>query len=182
MKFTPTPLAGVWLVEPELRADERGFFARLWCPRELAVRGLNPALAQTSVSFNHRAGTVRGMHWQAPPHAEAKLVRASRGAIWDVAVDLRPQSPTRLQSVAFELSADNRRMLYIPEGCAHGFQTLTDGAEVTYEISTFYDPASGRGARHDDPLLGLTWPLPVTVISSRDQEWPPLSDRPTPLR
>ena len=182
MKFTPTPLAGVWLIEPELRADERGFFARLWCPRELAARGLNPALAQTSVSFNHRAGTVRGMHWQAQPHAEAKLVRASRGAIWDVAVDLRPQSPTRLQSVGFELSADNRRMLYIPEGCAHGFQTLTDSAEVTYEISTFYDAASGRGARPDDPLLGLTWPLPVTVISSRDQEWPPLSDRPTPLR
>ena len=169
--FTPTGLAGVWIVEPEPHADARGFFARLWDEAEFAGRGLNPHLAQVSVSFNRLAGTLRGMHWQAEPHAEAKLVRATAGAIWDVALDLRPDSPTHRRWVAEELSAANRRMLYIPEGCAHGFQTLTDDAEVTYHISAAHEPASGRGARWDDPAFGIAWPAPPTVVGERDRGW-----------
>lgn len=172
MKFTPTEIAGVWVVEPEPYVDERGFFARLWDPAEFAARGLNPKLAQVSVSYNRLAGTVRGMHWQAEPHAEAKLVRVTAGAVWDVALDLRPDSPTRRRWVAEELSAANRRMLYIPEGCGHGFQTLTDGAEVTYHISAAYEPTAGRGARFDDPAFGIPWPRPVSVIGERDRTYP----------
>lgn len=171
MKFTPTAIPGVWVVDPEPHADERGFFARLWDPAEFAARGLNPHLAQVSVSFNRSAGTVRGMHWQADPHAEAKLVRVTRGAIWDVAVDLRPDSPTHRKWAAEELSADNRRMLYIPEGCAHGFQTLSDAAEVTYHISAAYSPTAGRGVRWDDPAFGIPWPRPATVVGDRDRGW-----------
>jgi len=171
LKFYPTEIAGVWVVELTPITDERGFFARLWCPVQLAVHGLNPALSHVGVSFNHLAGTVRGMHWQAAPHAEAKLVRASRGAIWDVALDLRPKSPTYRKWTARELTAENRAMLYIPEGCAHGFQTLTDGAEVTYHITAAYEPAAGRGARYDDPAFGIEWPQPVTVIGERDRSW-----------
>jgi dTDP-4-dehydrorhamnose 3,5-epimerase len=172
VKFTPTAIAGVWVVEPEPHADERGFFARLWDPDEFATRGLNPKLAQLSVSYNRLAGTIRGMHWQTDPHAETKLVRVTAGAIWDVALDLRPSSPTRRRWVAAELTAANRRMLYLPEGCAHGFQTLTDGAEVTYHISVAYEPAAGRGTRWDDPAFGIDWPLPATVVGERDQSWP----------
>ncbi len=172
MRYTPTALGGVWLVEPEPHADERGFFARLWDPGEFAARGLNPALAQVSVSFNLRAGTVRGMHWQAAPHEEAKLVRASAGAVWDVAVDLRPDSPTFKQWVGQELSAANRKMLYIPEGFAHGFQTLTDDAEVTYHISAAYEPTAGRGAKWDDPAFAIAWPRPATVVGAKDRGWP----------
>lgn len=172
MKFTPTAIAGVWVVEPEPHIDERGFFARLWDPDEFAARGLNPKLAQVSVSYNRLAGTIRGMHWQADPHSEAKLVRVTAGAVWDVALDLRPGSPTFRRWAAEELSAANRRMLYIPEGCAHGFQTLCDGAEVTYHISAAYVPAASRGARHDDPAFGIGWPLTVSVIGERDLGWP----------
>jgi dTDP-4-dehydrorhamnose 3,5-epimerase len=173
LKFTPTRIPGVWLVEPEPHADERGFFARLWDPAEFRDRGLNPNLAQVSVSFNRLAGTVRGMHWQAAPHEEAKLVRVTAGAVWDVALDLRPHSPTFRGWVGEELSAANRRMLYIPEGCAHGFQTLTDGAEVTYHISAAYEPAAGRGARYDDPAFGIAWPHRLSVIGERDRGWSP---------
>ena len=172
MKFTPTAIAGVWVVDVEPHPDERGFFARLWDAGEFAARGLNPQLTQVSVSYNRLAGTVRGMHWQADPHAEAKLVRVTQGAIWDVALDLRPESPTYRRWVAEELSAASRRMLYIPEGCAHGFQTLTDEAEVTYHISAAYEPTAGRGARYDDPAFGIPWPRPVTVVGIRDQAWP----------
>jgi dTDP-4-dehydrorhamnose 3,5-epimerase len=174
VRFTPTELPGVTLVDAEPHADERGFFARLWCPAEFAAAGLNPKLAQVSVSYNARAGTVRGMHWQAAPHAEAKLVRVTRGAIWDVAVDVRPDSPTYLKWTATELTAGGRRMLYLSEGCAHGFQTLTDDAEVTYHISAAYEPAAARGLRYDDPALGVRWPLPVRVVSERDRTWPML--------
>lgn len=173
MKFTPIAIAGVWVVDPEPHADERGSFARLWDPDEFAARGLNPNLAQVSVSYNRVAGTVRGMHWQADPHAEAKLVRVTAGAVWDVALDLRPASPTFRKWVAEELSAANRTMLYIPEGCAHGFQTLTDGAEVTYHISAKYEPAAGRGVRWDDPAFDIAWPRPAAVVGERDRQWPP---------
>jgi dTDP-4-dehydrorhamnose 3,5-epimerase len=167
-----TPLAGVFVIQPEPHHDDRGFFARLWDADEFASHGLNPNLAQVSVSYNRLAGTIRGMHWQAEPHAEAKLVRVTAGAIWDVALDLRPDSPTYRKWTAHELSATNRTMLYIPEGCAHGFQTLTDNAEVTYHISAKYEPTAGRGARYDDPAFAIPWPRPVTVISTRDREWP----------
>jgi dTDP-4-dehydrorhamnose 3,5-epimerase len=173
MRFQPTPIAGVFLLEPEPLRDERGFFARTWCRREFAGRGLNPDLAQCSLSYNRKRGTLRGLHYQAPPWAEAKLVRCLRGAIYDVALDLRPQSPTFKQWYAAELSADDRRMLYIPEGCAHGFQTLSDDAEVFYQISQFHDPASARGVRWDDPAFGIAWPLQTGItISARDQSYP----------
>ena len=167
-------------MEPEPHTDERGFFARLWDPQQFAEQGLNPNLAQVSVSFNRLAGTIRGMHWQADSHAEAKLVRVTAGKIWDVAVDLRPDSSTFQQWVAEELSAENRRMLYIAEGCAHGFQTLCDDVEVTYHISTAYEPSAGRGVRWDDPAFNINWPRPATVIGERDRGWPYFSpgDRP----
>jgi dTDP-4-dehydrorhamnose 3,5-epimerase len=169
VRFTSTDLPGVFIIDVEAHADERGFFARVWCPAEFATRGLNPALAQVSVSYNRRRGTIRGMHYQAAPHAEAKLVRVTRGAVWDVAVDLRPDSATRRRWAAAELSADNRRMLYVPEGCAHGFQTLTDDCEVTYHISAPYHAAAGRGVRWDDPAFGIRWPEAATVIADRDR-------------
>ena len=177
MWFSPTHVPGVFVVEPEPHVDDRGFFARLWCPEEFAARGLNAKLAQVSLSYNRVRGTIRGLHYQAVPHAEAKLVRVTRGAIWDVAVDLRPDSPVHRKWTAAELSAENRRMLYIPEGCAHGFQTLTDDAEITYLISTPYVPDSARGARWDDPAFGIRWPLPPTVIGERDRSYP---DYPVP--
>jgi dTDP-4-dehydrorhamnose 3,5-epimerase len=172
MKFTPTKLAGVWVLDLERREDDRGFFARQWCARELEAHGLNPQLAQCSVSFNHKRGTLRGIHLQAAPHAEAKVVRCSRGAIFDVAVDLRPASPTYKQWTAAELSADNGRMLYIPEGCGHGFQTLTDGAEVSYQISEFYFPELSEGILYSDPALGIPWPVASPILSERDRAFP----------
>lgn len=171
MRFTPTELPGVWIVEPDPLADSRGFFARLWDHEEFAARGLNPNLAQISMSNNILAGTVRGMHWQAPPHEEAKLVRVTRGAIWDVALDLRHDSPTYRKWFATELSADNRRMLYIPEGCAHGFQTLMDDTEVTYHISIPFVPSAKRGVRWDDPAFGIKWPMRLAVANGDDHEW-----------
>ena len=172
MIFIPTPLHGVLLIEPELRSDERGAFARTWCQRDFEVRGLSTRLAQCSVSFNVRRATLRGLHFQAEPHAEAKLVRVTRGAIYDVALDLRPASSTYLQWFAAELSAENRHMLYIPEGCAHGFQTLTDDAEVFYQISEFYEPNAGRGVRWNDPVFGIHWPLGNPILSDRDRNYP----------
>jgi dTDP-4-dehydrorhamnose 3,5-epimerase len=176
MTFRETALAGVWIVEPEPRADERGFFARTWCRREFAARGLDPTLAQCSVSLTKRRGTVRGMHLQIPPHGEAKLVRCTRGAIHDVALDARRGSPTFGRWVAAELTADNHRMLYVPEGVAHGFQTLTDDAEVFYQISEFHHPESERGIRWDDATVGIAWPVADVTVSPRDAELPRLAD------
>ena len=172
MIFTPTALDGVWVIEPERLTDARGFFARTWCARELDERGLNTALAQCSVSWTRTRGTVRGLHYQAPPHAEAKLVRCTRGAIHDVALDVRPGSATFARWVAVELSADNRRMLYVPEGIAHGFQTLGDDTEVFYQISVFHHPASERGVRWNDPRCAIAWPVAPVIVSSRDAALP----------
>ncbi|HXT50101.1 MAG TPA: dTDP-4-dehydrorhamnose 3,5-epimerase [Thermoanaerobaculia bacterium] len=173
MIFKSTALVGVFVIEPERHEDERGFFARSWDAEELRGHGLDATIAQASVSFNHRRGTLRGLHFQGAPHEEAKLVRVTRGAVFDVVVDARPGSPTRGQHVAVELSAEAGNQVYVPPGCAHGFQTLADATEVSYLISTPYSPAHARGYRYDDPTLAIPWPEPVTVISARDRALPP---------
>jgi dTDP-4-dehydrorhamnose 3,5-epimerase len=173
MRFLSTSLPGVMVLEPERHQDPRGYFARTWCARELVEHGLDPSLAQCSVSFNHRRGTLRGLHYQVPPHSEVKIVRCVRGALYDVAVDLRPDSPEFGRHVATELTAENGRSLYIPRGFAHGFYTLAEGSEVEYFIGTAYHPAAARGVRYDDPFLGIAWPGPVEVIAPRDVEYPP---------
>lgn len=172
MKFVPTPLAGAFVVELEPIEDERGIFARSFCQNEFRARGLDPVVAQCNVSLNRSRGTLRGLHYQVPPHEEAKLVRCTRGAIWDVIVDLREGLPTRWKSFSTELTADNRRALYVPRGFAHGFQTLADDSEVLYQISEFYHPESSRGLRWDDPALGIRWPLPEPMVSARDRAYP----------
>ena len=172
MLFTETEIQGAYVLDAEQIADERGFFARTWARDEFEAHGLVPDLAQCNLSYNHRKGTVRGMHWQAPPHAETKLVRCAQGALYDVVVDLRPDSPTYRRWVGVELTAENRRALYIPEGCGHGFQTLEDATEVFYMITEYYTPAAARGMRWNDPAINVTWPLDVTVISDRDAEYP----------
>lgn len=172
MIFRPTPLAGAWVLEPERHEDERGFFARTFCRDELAARGLAAEVAQASTSFNRRRGTVRGMHYQAAPDAEAKLVRCTRGALFDAVVDLRDGSPTRGRWFAQVLTAESGLQLYVPPGLAHGFQTLEDSTEVHYLISVPYAPASGRGFRYDDPEVGIPWPEPVTMVSERDLALP----------
>jgi dTDP-4-dehydrorhamnose 3,5-epimerase len=172
MIFRAAPLAGVWALHPERHLDERGWFARTWDPGELAAHGLDTAVAQCSVSFNHRRGTLRGLHWQAPPCGEAKLVRVTRGAVWDVVVDLRRGSPTRGEHFAATLSAEEGNQLYVPVGCAHGFLTLEDATEVSYQISVPYSPAHARGVRWDDPELAIPWPSPPAVISARDRALP----------
>jgi dTDP-4-dehydrorhamnose 3,5-epimerase len=170
--ITTTEIAGPAIVDLEIRADQRGFFARTFCRQEFEAAGLEPLVEQCNLSFNHEAGTLRGMHWQAPPHAEPKLVRCTRGAILDVIVDMRENSATRLQHVAVELTAENRRALYVPAYFAHGYQTLTDDAEVVYQVGGAYTPGAERGLRYDDPALGIDWPLPVTAISDKDASWP----------
>lgn len=173
MRFTATNIDGVMLIEPERLWDERGYFARTYSEREFAEQGLDSRFVQSSVSFNAAAGTVRGLHYQAPPHAESKLVRCSRGVIFDVAVDLRVDSPTHGRWTSAELSAENGLMLYIPEGCAHGFQTLQRDTEVSYQISRSYHPPSARGIRWDDPDLAIDWPPADTrIISERDRTNP----------
>ena len=172
MRFAETRIRGVWLIELEPIADERGFFARTFCAREMEQHGLSPVVAQCSVSLSRKRGTVRGMHWQARPHAEAKLVRCVRGSLFDVALDVRPGSPTFGEWVSAELAAENRRALYVPECVAHGFQTLEDDTEVLYQISEFYHPESARGARWDDPAFGIRWPIEGAVVSDRDRSWP----------
>jgi dTDP-4-dehydrorhamnose 3,5-epimerase len=174
VRFVETPLAGAFAIEPEPHCDERGLFARTFCGREFAARGLGASFVQCSTSYNHRRGTVRGMHWQVGPYAEAKLVRCTAGAIFDVILDLRPGSPTRGRFAAFELDAETRRMLYVPEGFAHGFQTLRDGSEIFYQMSAAFEPSAARGFRFDDPALRLPWPLPPSCVSPRDRELPPL--------
>ena len=172
MLFHETPLPGVLLIEPERKEDERGYFARTWCKKEFGDRGLCSEWAQISTSFNRRRGTLRGMHFQAPPHEEIKLVQCIRGAIYDVALDLRRDSPTYLKWFAAELSADNGRMLYIPNGLAHGFQTLADMSEVLYNIGEFYHPESSRGVRWNDPAFAIAWPIAEPNLSPKDQGWP----------
>lgn len=170
MIFTETPLPGAYLIDLEPHRDERGFFARTFCRREFEAHGLNPTVAQCNLSLNHQAGTLRGMHYQKAPSREAKLVRCIRGAIHDVIVDCRLG-----QSFAVELTANNRRALFVPEGFAHGFQTLMDNSEVEYQMSEFYNPDGGAGYRYDDPALAIAWPRPVTVISPQDLAWPAFS-------
>lgn len=177
MIITRTPIEGVAIIDLDYRRDDRGFFARTFCREEFLAAGLEPLVEQCNQSFNHKAGTLRGMHMQVAPHPETKLVRCVAGAIVDIIVDMRPDSPTRFQHVSVELSAANRRALYVPPYFAHGYQTLTDNAEVTYMVSGAYTPAAERGLRHDDPALGLEWPVPVTVISEKDASWPLLADR-----
>src|SRR5690606_5540448 len=170
--FHETDVKDAFLIELELRSDDRGFFARSYCANEFAEHGLEPAVVQANVSFNHKAGTLRGMHYQLPPAADTKLVRCTSGAIHDVIVDLRPESPTYLRHVAVDLTAENRLALYVPKMFAHGYLTLTDGAEVTYQVSEFYTPGQERGIRYDDPALGLSWPRDVSVVSEQARSWP----------
>jgi dTDP-4-dehydrorhamnose 3,5-epimerase len=173
MFFHETRLSGAYVIEPERREDERGFFARTWCQREFTEHGLNPRLVQCNISFNRWRGTLRGMHFQTEPYAEAKLVRCTMGAIYDVIIDLRPDSPTYTAWVAVELTTENRTMLYIPEGFAHGFQTLTDDSEVFYQMAEFYQPAAAQGVRWDDPAFGIAWPATEQrIISAKDQAFP----------
>lgn len=172
MIFHGTKLQGAFEIHLDLKADDRGFFARTWCEKEFSSHGLNPKLVQCSISFNTRKGTLRGLHYQAVPHAETKLVRCTRGAIYDVVVDLRPQSPTFKEWIAVVLADKKRNMVYVPEGCAHGFLTLEDESEVFYQMSEFYDAESARGVRWDDPAFQITWPGKVEVISERDRTYP----------
>lgn len=171
MTFTETALSGAFVIGLERREDERGYFARAFCQHEFANHGLNPGIAQANVAFNARAGTLRGMHFQFPPKAETKVVRCTRGAILDIIVDLRPESETYLQSISVELTADNGRALYVPERFAHGYQTLEDATETSYQVGEFYAPETEGGLGFDDPRLGLVWPLPVAVISEKDAQW-----------
>jgi len=174
MLFTQTRVSGAFVVDLDRHEDERGFFARSWCQREFQAHGLDPCVAQCNVSYNHFAGTLRGIHFQAHPHEEAKLVRCTKGAIYDVVVDLRQRSETFRQHDGVVLSEDNHRALYVPEGCGHGFLTLTDKSEVFYQMSQYYEPTAGRGLRWNDPSLGIQWPEAVRVISERDRTYPDL--------
>lgn len=171
--FTAAPLAGAMIVDIEARSDERGFFARAWCREELVAAGLDPRLEQANISFSDHRGTLRGLHYQRAPHAEVKLIRCTRGAIYDVIVDLRPDSTTYLGSFGIELTDENRRMLYVPEGFAHGYQTLTDGAEAFYWVSAAYAPEAEGGMRWDDPLCKISWPIIEEArLSEKDLGWP----------
>lgn len=173
MIFQKTILDKVLLIQLTKISDNRGFFARSWCQKEFEQQGLNPNLVQCNISFNQTAGTLRGMHFQAPPYEEAKLVRCTQGAIYDVVIDLRPNSPTYKQWIGVELTADNYKMLYIPEGMAHGFQTLVDRTEVFYQMSEFYVPEAARGVRWNDPAFDIKWPhCDHLIISEKDQNYP----------
>ena len=172
MIFTPTPLPGAIIVEPEPHEDARGLFARTWCRQEFEAHGLETRLAQCSTSFNKRKGTLRGMHYQAAPMAETKLVRCTRGAIFDVIIDLRPDSPTFTRHVAVTLTAENRTALYVPVGFAHGFQTLADDTEVFYQISELYSAEHARGVRWNDPAFAIAWPEDERIITERDRTYP----------
>lgn len=177
MKFISTDLPGVMIIDSDVFPDERGLFTRVWHGGEFAAKGLDANFAQCTMAFNHRRGTIRGMHFQAEPHSEIKLVRATRGLIYDVIIDLRPASPTFKNWCGVELSADNRRSVYIPKGLAHGYQTLTDEAEVLYFVSNDYAPGHQRGVRFDDPAFGIRWPLGApTVINERDASYPSFED------
>ena len=172
MIFTETKLKGAYILELERREDSRGFFARGFCQNEFRAHGLKPTIAQGNIASNIKAGTLRGMHFQYPPAAESKLVRCTRGAIYDIIVDLRPESPTYLQHIGVELNEDNQRALYVPERFAHGYQTLTDKTDTSYLVGEFYTPEAEGGLLYDDPSLNLSWPLPVSVVSDKDQKFP----------
>ncbi|GAB1542614.1 dTDP-4-dehydrorhamnose 3,5-epimerase [Scytonema sp. NUACC21] len=172
MIFTETELKGAYIIDLDQKHDHRGFFARTFCAQEFEAHGLKPTVAQCNLSFNYKKGTLRGMHYQLPPAAETKLIRCISGAIYDVIIDMRPESPTFLQHIGVELSAENRRALYVPEMFAHGYQALTDGAEVVYQVGEFYTPGYERGLRHDDPFFNIQWPIEVTEISEKDKNWP----------
>lgn len=172
MNFQEISLKDAYEITPRRLEDERGFFARSWCQNEFKEHGLNPNLAQCSISFNHIRGTLRGMHFQAAPHEEAKVVRCTMGAVYDVIVDLRRDSPTYLGSYGAELNSENRKMLYVPEGFAHGFITLSDNSEIFYQMSEFYHPESASGYRWNDPSFDIAWPIPVQLISERDANYP----------
>ena len=173
MIFTPLELDGAYVVDLDKREDERGFFARAWCEAEFEEHGLNPRLVQCNLSFNKHKGTLRGMHLQDEPHAEAKLIRCTRGAVFDVIIDLRPESSTYTRWLGVELTADNRRMVYVPEGFAHGYQTLVDDTETFYQVSEAYAPGAERGVRWDDPAFGIEWPeAEKRIISQKDRSWP----------
>jgi dTDP-4-dehydrorhamnose 3,5-epimerase len=175
LKFEPTPLTGAFLVTPECIGDDRGMFARTFCQNEFSRHGLAALVAQCNISFNLRRGTLRGLHFQSAPHEEAKLVRCTRGAVWDVIVDLRAGSSTLHQWFAAELNAENRAALYVPAGFAHGFQTLVDDSEVFYQMSEFYHPQLARGVRWNDPVLAIDWPVGQPILSSRDEQLPLLA-------
>jgi dTDP-4-dehydrorhamnose 3,5-epimerase len=177
MIFTSTNVDGAWLIEPERHEDERGFFARTFCLRELSAHGLDTPIVQRSISYNRRCGTLRGMHFQAGTHEEIKLVSCSRGAIYDVVLDLRPESPTYRRWWAATLTADNGHINYVPKGCAHGFITLTDHTAVDYQISEFYEPGSARGVRYDDPAFRIDWPMAPVLVNERDLAFPPYKGR-----
>lgn len=173
MIFKETKLSGAFVIEVQRLEDDRGFFGRSFCRQEFIARGLNPDVAQCSISFNRKAGTLRGMHYQTAPHAEDKLISCTRGKLYDVIVDLRRESPTFKKWIALDLTGDNRLMLYVPKGCAHGFQTFEDNTEVFYQMSEFYHAESARGVRWNDPAFGIQWPAGVQVIlSERDRNWP----------
>lgn len=172
MQFQELALSGAFVIELEQLADDRGFFARTWCEREFSAHGLEPRLAQCSVSYNRSLGTLRGLHLQLPPRAETKVVRCTQGAIYDVLLDLRPHSPTYGRWLSVTLSAENRRAVYVPRGCAHGFQTLADDTNVDYQISEFYAPAHARGVRWNDPRFGIAWPQPISTMSAKDMSYP----------
>jgi dTDP-4-dehydrorhamnose 3,5-epimerase len=175
MTFIETPLGGAFVIDPDIFHDPRGFFVRSFCRREFEERGLKATVAQANFSFNHRRGTIRGLHFQYPPHAETKLVRCTQGAILDVIVDLRPESATYLQHTAVELTADNRRALYVPERFAHGYQVLLDGTEAAYQVGEFYTPSAEGGLPFNDARLKIDWPLPLADISDKDRSWDPLA-------
>lgn len=176
MVFTETKLSGAFIIELERREDDRGFFARAFCQNEFSDHGLKPVIAQANIGFNNQRGCLRGMHFQYPPAAETKVVRCTRGAVLDIIVDLRPESSTYLQHVSVELTADNHRAIYIPERFAHGYQTLADETETSYQVGEFYTPGAEGGLRYDDPALGVAWPLQVNVISDKDAAWPLLAE------
>lgn len=172
MIFHETKLKGAFLVDLDRKEDRRGFFARAFCAREFEKHGLRAQVVQANMSYNHKKGTLRGMHYQVPPASEPKFIRCIHGAIWDVIVDMRPDSPTYLEHVGVELTADNRRAIYVPDMFAHGNQALTNGAELLYLVGEFYTPGCERGMRYDDPAIGIEWPIPVTTISDKDRSWP----------
>lgn len=172
MLFIETQLKGAFVVDLEQRQDHRGFFARTFCAKEFSTYGLKPTVAQCNLSFNYKKGTLRGMHYQVAPATEPKFVRCTQGAIYDVIIDMCPDSPTYLSHISVELTAENRRALYVPEMFAHGYQVLTDETEVVYQVSEFYTPGYERGLRYDDPLFGISWPLAVSEISEKDAAWP----------
>lgn len=176
MKFTETKLKGAFVVEIEKLSDARGFFARSWSRKEFEAHGLTSGIVQANVSYNHKKGTLRGMHYQIAPYQESKLIRCTRGAIYDVIIDLRPDSSTYKQWMGVELTADNYTMFFVPQDFAHGFQTLMDETEITYQVSQFYTPGSEKGIRFDDPAFDIQWPLKVTIISDKDRIWPDFVD------